>query len=495
MFRRFDARRPTRRPWPQAFRRLWEIRGRRCGLRLPLACLLLFWVVAGCSRLAPPGPGQALVVGLPANPLFQQQANPTEGMEGFSRDITRMFAARLGSDVRYIVAADDAELRKLVQTGRVHFAAATPVRRDEDAQLRYSPPLRTTRQVVVQHADTLPVAGLAGLAGREISVMPGAPQIATLLGLGLNPAPVPVERANLDELELLERAARRRELAATDDLHYAVAVNFHPGLIIAVELPATLDYAWAFAPRFDALREQAGEFIEELRKDGTLRRLDDRYFGHIRRIARSDIGVFLARVRTHLPDFRTYFQEAQEETGIDWRLLAALAYQESKWEPLASSPTGVRGMMMLTEDTADRLGVTNRLDPRQSIRAGARYLAMLMDELPPEIGHPDRLWFALAAYNLGMGHLRGGRAFAPGLNRDPNSWVDMKQVLPLMARPEYYERLKSGRARGGEAVILVENVRTYYDVLARLEPSYTPPSLGGRSAPMPHRRLRTARNP
>jgi membrane-bound lytic murein transglycosylase F len=178
-----------------------------------------------------------------------------------------------------------------------------------------------------------------------------------------------------------------------------------------------------------------------------------------------------------LSEYRFAFHEAQEITGIDWRLLAALAYQESKWDPLATSPTGVRGLMMLTEDTADRMGVTNRLDAAQSIRAGSKYLAFLMDELPPEIKQPDRLWFALAAYNLGMGHLNGARHFAPSLKRDPNSWVDMKQVLPLMSRPEYYERLKSGRARGGEAVILVENIRNYYDVLSRLEPIYTPPSL------------------
>lgn len=449
--------------------------------RLPLGLLAFLWLLAGCSRLAPPGPEQPLVVGLPANPLFQQQAHPTEGMEGFSRDITALFAAKLGVGIRYIVAPTQAELRELVRTGKVHFAAAMPVAPD-DAQLRYTPALRTTRQVVVQPAGMLPLEGLEGLAGREISVMPGAPQIATLRNLALDPPPVPVPRANLDELELLERVVRRQELAATDDLHATVAANFHPDLSIAVELPATLEYAWGFAPRFDGLREQAGAFIEALREDGTLRRLDDRYFGYIRRIAQRDIGIFLVRIRTHLPEFRTFFQEAQEETGIDWRLLAALAYQESKWDPLATSPTGVRGLMMLTEDTADRLGVTNRLDPKQSIRAGSRYLAMLMDELPPEIGFPDRLWFALAAYNLGMGHLRGARAFAPGLGRDPNSWVDMKQVLPLMARPEYYERLKSGRARGGEAVILVENVRNYYDVLSRFEPGYTPPTLGGRAS-------------
>ncbi len=450
-------------------------------VRTPLVALFLLVLMSGCARLDPPGPDQALIVGLPATPLFQQQAAyPTEGMEGFSRDLTALFAEHLSADVRYVVAPNYQVLAELVSSGKVHFAASIPIQAGGE-KLHHTPPLRTTRQVIVQHAGALPVAGPEQLAGREVGVLPGAPQIAAIRALAVEPPPVLVEREHIDELELLERVARRQELAATDDLHYMVAANFHPDLAIAFELPETLDYAWAFARADDPLYVQASEFITALRADGTLRRLDDRYFGHIRRLDSRDIATFLGLMRTRLPQYRHLFHEAQEMTGIDWRLIAALAYQESKWDPLATSFTGVRGMMMLTGDTADRLGIANRLDPRESVRGGARYLAMLMDDLPGEIGHPDRLWFALAAYNLGMGHLRGARTFAPGLNRDPNSWVDMKQVLPLMSRPEYYERLKSGRARGGEAVILVENIRNYYDVLSRFEAIYTPPSLGERS--------------
>ena len=129
----------------------------------------------------------------------------------------------------------------------------------------------------------------------------------------------------------------------------------------------------------------------------------------------------------------------------------------------------------VTGDTADRLRVTNRLNSRQSIRAGGEYLADLIDQLPPEIKKPDRIWLALAAYNLGMGHMNGARAIAKGLRRDPSSWYEMKQVLPLLAREKYYNRLKSGRGRGGEAVIMVENIRTYFDILCRFETARSGP--------------------
>ena len=447
--------------------------------RLPYGPLLLVLaLLTGCTRLDPPGPDQPLIVGLPADPVFQQASPHTEGMEGFSRDLTDLFADNLNFEIRYVSAPDHRSLLELVRQGKVHFAAALPAQSIDASELRTTPPLRETQQVIVQHASALPLDKPEKLAGREVSVMPGASQTRALQALNISPPPVIVERNNIDELELLAGVARRRfDLAATDDLHFNVAANLYPDLDIAFKLPDRLAYVWVFHAAQERLRERAVRFIDESSRDGTLRRLEERYFGHIKRLDARDIEVFLEHVRSRLPDYRHGFQEAQEITGIDWRLLAALAYQESKWDPLATSFTGVRGMMMLTEDTADRLGVTNRLDAKQSIRAGATYLTLLMEELPPEVGQPDRLWFALAAYNLGMGHLRGARAFAPGLKRDPNSWADMKQVLPLMSRPEYYERLKSGRARGGEAVILVENVRNYFDILSRFEPVWKPPSL------------------
>jgi len=444
---------------------------------LTILTLLAPGFLAGCSRLPPPGPDQPLLVGLPADPIFQQAALAAEGMDGFSRDLTALFAESLDVSVHYVSAPNYPAALEMVRSGKVHLAATLPIQ-ESDPTLRFSPPLREARQLIVRHSSTLPIDSPSQLAGREILAMPGAPQIAVIKALEMSSPPVIVEVDHLDEIEMLTAVARqRRQFAATTDLHYAVAANLHPDLDEALVLPGKLSYVWAMHADDSGLEAQLTRFIDEMKRNGTLRRLDDRYFGHIRRINSNDMTAFLGHARTRLQDFRADFQEAQEITGIDWRLLAALAYQESKWDPLATSYTNVRGLMMLTEDTADRMGVTNRLDPKQSIRAGAKYLATLMDELPDEVKHPDRLWFALAAYNLGMGHLRGARIFAPSLNRDPNLWVDMKQVLPLMARPEYYTRLKSGRARGGEAVILVENIRNYYDVLTRLAPIFTPPSL------------------
>ena len=441
-----------------------------------ISALLL---VTGCTRLDPPDKLGELVVGVREGPaLFQQDPTDAEDVSGFDYDLIEAFAATLGHKVRYIKVADPRALLQLLRDGKVHFAASLPVTRSSgsgfnSAGVRLSPPIRTAQQVLVRHSDALGPDSLADLPGRAVEVIAGTPQAASLKALPAGQRPKVVERNDTNAIELLERVARRDSaLAASDSVSLRIAANFFPDLAVVAELPGKLEFAWGFPEKADpALFERARGFLNHIERDGTLARIHDRYFGHIRRVASVDMAKFLERRITVLPLYRRQFVAAQEVTGIDWRLLAALAYQESQWDPLATSPTGVRGMMMLTEDTADQMRVSNRLDPAQSIRAGALYLADLAEQLPDSAIDPDRTWLALAAYNIGMGHLNGARQFAVGMKRDPDSWYEMKRVLPLLSRPSYYRRLKSGKARGGEAVILVENVRTYYDVLTRFEPA------------------------
>jgi membrane-bound lytic murein transglycosylase F len=201
-----------------------------------------------------------------------------------------------------------------------------------------------------------------------------------------------------------------------------------------------------------------------------LKRLIDRYYGHALRFSAIDAGALLEQIVTLLPKLKPHFEEAERVSGIDWRLLAAVGYQESHWDARATSPTGVRGLMMLTDETADRLQIKDRLDARESILGGARYLALLKEALPPRIGEPDRTYLALAAYNIGLGHLEDARILAQKANLDPDKWQDVRQVLGKLADPDAFQSLKHGYARGFEALQLVDNIRNYYDILARMEP-------------------------
>ncbi|CAG4885109.1 Membrane-bound lytic murein transglycosylase F [Georgfuchsia toluolica] len=438
-----------------------------------LLVVLASALLVACGRIEPPEKSGELVIGIIAGPTTYQ--DDAAGISGFEHDLLEGFAAALKLRTRYVAVKDPDALFKKLRAGRIHLAAGVPI--DGNQELVFSAPIRESRQVLVGNADDLSVdSDPIDLTGRSIETLLDSPQAETLQKLaGTPPRFTIVEIAVGSERELLQRVANAKShLAATDMLNYSLALNYYPDLAIVQELPDQIRCGWAFLPEYASLAQKADAFIAAARQNGSLARLQDRYFGHIQRIKADGVARFINDIRTVLPRYRQQFQTAQAESGIDWRLIAAMAYQESKWDPLATSFTNVRGMMMLTEDTADRMGVSNRLDAGQSIRAGARYLAVLMEQLPGEIMEPDRTWLALAAYNLGMGHLNGARTFARQMKRDSGSWYDMKKVLPLMSQPGYYSRLKSGPARGGEAVVMVENIRNYYDILSRLEPPWQP---------------------
>jgi membrane-bound lytic murein transglycosylase F len=199
-------------------------------------------------------------------------------------------------------------------------------------------------------------------------------------------------------------------------------------------------------------------------------RLQDRYLGHTRDFDYVGTLTFERQIESRLPEFEGYFREQAEITGLDWRLLAAVAYQESHWRRNAVSPTGVKGIMMVTLATAGDMGIENRLDPAQSIQAGSQYLASLNRRMPQRIQEPDRTWMALASYNVGAGHLEDARIITETLDDDPDSWIDVRQHLPKLALKEWHPYTRYGYARGHEPVVYVANIRRYYNVLQRAFP-------------------------
>lgn len=181
-----------------------------------------------------------------------------------------------------------------------------------------------------------------------------------------------------------------------------------------------------------------------------------------------EIQTFLKHITTRLPYYRETFQQAEKNTGISWVLLASMGYQESKWNRHAISPTGVRGLMMLTRSTAADMGITNRLDPKKSIAGGARYLAYLHKRVHEETYVSDRMFLALAAYNVGMGHVKDAQLLARRLGKNPHQWNDLKDVLPLLAKKQYYQDLPHRYARGWEPVQYVKRIQEYQKILDQI---------------------------
>jgi len=266
-------------------------------------------------------------------------------------------------------------------------------------------------------------------------------------------------------------ASKQSELAGLtySKLNAAVAAVAVPGPEFTAGIRAFVEDGEGTIPADATLGKAIEAFFNEIRSDGRLQQLVHRHYSHVDSFNYSDIRTFTERIQTHLPRYRDLFREEAANVGIDWRLLAAIGYQESLWNEKARSPTGVRGLMMLTRATAKQMGIKNRLDPAQSIRGGAKYFMRVLKKIPQRIAEPDRTWFALASYNVGFGHLEDARKITEARGGDPDRWIDVKQSLPLLARKKWYKDTKFGYARGWEPVIYVENIRQYYDYLAELD--------------------------
>lgn len=445
------------------------------------SALLLSTALAGCNLKPLPKPvppvqqsGELVVITRNSPTTYYEDA---EGkLAGLEHDLAVMFAAELGVQVRFIVANQFNEILPALESRQAHLAAAglslTPERQQ---RFKFATPYQTVQQQVVYNTSNNKPLDIKDLIGKRVEVVAGSSYAERLReAKKQHPALAWTEISSQESEELLDKVALGTVDAVVADSNIvSVANNFHPELAVAFTLSEKQPLAWAFPKDVDGfLYEKAQDFFARIQQDGTLKRLLDRYYGHVKRLERADVEGFLVASNSLLPKLRRHFQRAQELTELDWRLIAAIGYQESHWDPLATSPTGVRGLMMLTGETADRLGVTDRLDPKQSILAGARYVNYLKDTVPDRIPEPDRTWIALSAYNIGYGHLEDARILAKKKKLDPDSWTDLKVALPLLAKSEYHGEVKHGYARGGEAVIFVENVRTYYDILARFEKPY-----------------------
>ncbi len=441
---------------------------------------LLALTLAGCTRHRPvPDPAitKVLVVATRNGPA-SYFVDASGEIKGYEHDLVAHFARAQGWQVRWLQAANPNDLFAAVKSNRANFAAAAlSAEQVKHAGLIPGPTLFETQVVVVTREGGPRITTFDDLAGKRIGILADNGFGELLRGLSRGrPAFVWQPVKDIWPEELLARLDEGDfDAVVLTRLDFNLARNFYPDLQATLVLQPHWKMVWALPPdaplRFVAALDN---FLAQAAADGTQNRIYERYYGHVVQLAPEDITGFLLRRIQTLPKYIPGFERAQARTNIDWRLLAAIGYQESQWDPLATSPTGVRGLMMLTAETADRMKIADRLDPLQSILGGARYLELLKDSLPKRIPEPDRTWFALAAYNQGIAHLEDARVLTQKRGGNPDSWADVKKTLPLLANPKYYRLTKYGYARGGEALNFVDSVRNYYDILAKLEPPYRP---------------------
>ncbi|PSF14409.1 membrane-bound lytic murein transglycosylase MltF [Marinobacter fuscus] len=442
-----------------------------------LGLLLAVVFSSGCSRPSTlqeiKNEGVLHVITRVAPSLYYQEQEQTTG---YDYELARLFAEDLGVELRVRVADDNSEILSVLSRNYAHIGLAGIAKRPGlNGRFHTVATGIGARSIVVYHKASPAPRSLAELASETVHML--ADSSHEHLFSDAPNAPRIERHPGLDATGLLARVQ-------SGEIAYAVVASneldlnhvFYPMVKEAFALNDDSDLLWLFPNAQDSsLVDAARDFIAQRTADGTIAQLAERFYGHLDRLNYVGARTFMHHVNNRLPKYQTLFQDYARKADLDWRLLAAVGYQESHWRPNAVSPTGVRGLMMLTRTTASYIGINNRLDAEESIQGGAKYFRMVHGRIPEEIPEPDRTWFALASYNVGYGHVQDARKLTRDAGRDPDRWMDVKEFLPLLAQKEWYSKTRFGYARGHEPVTYVQNIRRYYDVLLRITESEEEP--------------------
>src|SRR5580698_5754547 len=410
------------------------------------------------------GKGELRVVTLEGPTTYTKGTRGTEGLEF---RLAQEFARQQGLDLYIYPVATPALMRAELAAGRADIAAAQLTAdgtwsRVGDAAAVYD---QVPQMVVYHRGEDQPA--IADLASMDLLVKAGSPQEQMLRRLKIRLFPklgwTAVSPYAVDPMQDIQNGVG--DYAVVDANEYAYARHLYPDVVPAFPLPETRPVQWVVRNTDPDLYASVNRFIEASRQSGLLSSLLAAPSQDRRLLAYEDSRQFHLDLAARLPQYRAWFEEASQETGVDWRLLAAIGYQESKWDPEAQSSMGASGMMMLTSNTADSLGVEDRSDAHESILAGARYFQEVRDKVPARIPEPDRTWLAIAAYNVGYGHVEDARRLAQMRGKNPDSWLDVREQLPLLSDEAWYDRLQHGFARGAEPAQFVDRIQRFLKLL------------------------------
>ena len=390
------------------------------------------------------------------------------GAAGFEYELAKAFADHLGVTLRVRIIEEEAEMITALKAGQGDIiAAGFPFGSQSARLLALGPGYLEVEQQVVGRRGGAEIKTKKSLEAYTLWMTGSSARIEYLKTLRRTYPGVSWKILTAYSSEDLLQMVWNRALPLTVVDSNVMSMNHHyyPELTVLMTLGTPRQLTWASDPHNRHLNREIQAWFARKDTRETIRGLVDHYYSHLESFDYVDLARYRRRIKVRLPKYRAFFESAAKKFKLDWKLMAALSYQESHWDPKAKSYTGVRGIMMLTRETASSLGVDDRLDVESSILAGTRYLSRLHRQVGKTVPEPDRTLMALAAYNIGFGHLQDARILAHRLGKAKDTWYGVRSVLPLLQQKKYYRTLEHRYARGNEAVIFVDRIRTYYKML------------------------------
>ncbi len=392
-----------------------------------------------------------------------------EGPTGFEYELATAFANHLGVKPNVIVSNEFANILPAIGGQAANLAAAGITVTDARKKfVNFSDSYQEITQLVIYKAGNKKPRKIEDLKGVTIHVIKGSSHEELLEALHKEYDFLSWQsHPELNVSAMLEKVeAGEFEYIISDSNDYQFNRRFYSKIRKGFQISQQQSLAWVFPKSKDnSVLLAANEFLALSKENGFLKRLHEKHYNHIPGLNYAGAHTFRKHINSRLENLIPIFKQVAVEHDIDWRFLAAVSYQESLWNPKAVSPTGVRGLMMLTKRTAKQLGIENRTDPIDSTKGGASYLLKIKAKIPERIAEPDRTWMALAAYNVGFGHLEDARVLTQKRGGNPDQWADVRESLPLLTQKEWYKKTRFGYARGHEPVLYVRNIRNYYDLL------------------------------
>ena len=365
-----------------------------------------------------------------------------DGATGFEYDLITAFSEHIGVQANIIVNDDFSEILSTIQAKDAHIAAAgitiTPSRQQHVA---FSDSYHDVTELLVYKAGNKKPRSIEDLRGIIVDVIDSSSHQESIQALGKEyPYVEWRSHENIDINYMFEGVSKGDfKVIIADSIDFQMNRRFYPGLKSAMHISTDKKLAWALPKMKDtSLLEAVNEFMRTAKQNGLLERLEEKHYQHLPALSFADAHTFRKHIKTRLLPLIPLFKKVADDKNIDWRFLAAISYQESHWNPNATSPTGVRGLMMLTQATARQLGVNNRIDPYESLSGGTTYFLNMKARIPNRILEPDKTWLALAAYNVGLGHLEDARVITQKKGADPDRWTDVREYLPLLTQKKYY---------------------------------------------------------
>ncbi|HKK90419.1 MAG TPA: membrane-bound lytic murein transglycosylase MltF [Desulfobacteraceae bacterium] len=386
---------------------------------------------------------------------------------GFEYDMAKAFAAFLHVDLEVLTPGWNAMFSAL-ENGRGDFIASGLTITDErENRVAFSSSYLRVQQKLIHHKLKFGAESLENLAGKTIHVRKKTSYQTRLEEIKNNGVDLTIQLHDNTPTEELIRMVANREIKYTVADSNIALLNrrYYPDITIGLPLEEEQSVGWAVKKENTELLNQIDQFLSQAEGSGLLGKIYEKYYSAIDIFDYFDLKKFHQRIETRLPKYKATIVKESEKFDFDWRMVAAIVYQESHYDARAKSRTGVRGLMQVTRKTAQEMGIKDRLDPRQSIQAGVRYLHRMYQRFDDIENRHQRLRFAMASYNVGYGHVRDAQKLAEERGLDKNKWKSMETTLPLLTKRKFYKKTKHGYARGREPVQYIERIETYYDIL------------------------------